>query len=293
MRHICTVAIIALFACGVIEAGRVAIEDYRKIVPKPGANAIVNGDFERDPDGDGMPDEWGRVEHWKPTTRAQVRRVKLPDGNHVLSIKFLTDGGCVVNYLLREKRRYFELTEPTPLYHALRVKHSGRGVVYGHTITSEYGAVGSTTKLGRPGDWRKIGAVYRYDPAQHKGIAMVRIYVRGARAGDEYLIDDYVLRAVDKREADRLRKELFTAQGWRTVPPSEAAKAPSVSKGNILMDSSFESNPGVCAVRYGAKWWARGGKLERGDAVHGEYAVRGSAESDPYTYCDSVPHSLS
>ena len=156
-------------------AAHVPVARYRQVVPSGGANMLANGGFERDSDGDGMPDEWGNVEHWRHTTRAEVRQVRLDDGTCALRVKFLTDGGCVVNYLLREKRRYFRLMAPADVYHALRVKHAGHGVVYGHAIDAQYRTIGSTAKVRRAGDWRKLATIHRYDPALHDGIDSTKV----------------------------------------------------------------------------------------------------------------------
>ena len=273
-------------------AATVAIEKFKKMVPQIGQNMLSNGDFEKDADGNGMPDEWGSVEHWLKTTKATVAREKMPDGNHVLKVHFLTDGGCVINYLLRERSRYFE-PGVTTLYHALRVKHAGHGVIYGHTISSAYSPIGSTRKIGKQGDWRTLVGIYRYNPAANKGIAMVRIYVRGAQAGDTYWIDDYVLKPITEAEGKALLDKMVAQQKWKEISTQKAAAAKHVEKGNLLRDSSFESNPDYCPVRYGAKWWAVGGKVVKGDAFHGECAIRDAATSDPYLFREHKPHTVS
>ncbi|MFH0963481.1 MAG: hypothetical protein V2A58_05655 [Planctomycetota bacterium] len=253
-------------ACGRVEAARAPVEEYQQIVPSPGQNMIENGDFERDSDGDGMPDEWGRIEYWLPTTKVDAKRVQVSEGNHALQIEFLTDGGCVINYLLGEKRRYLRPSGPTWIYHALRVKHEGHGIVYGHAIDANFRAIGSTSRATKPGDWCQLGKVYRYDPALHDGIAMVRIYIQYAQAGDRYWIDDYVLRAMTEEEAkERLAGTTPPDQKkWEVIPADEADTVAEVKKGNILRDSSFESNPDYCRVRDGMKWWADGGRACQG-----------------------------
>jgi len=279
--------------CVVAFAGTVAIEKSKKIVPQIGVNMLVNGDFEKDSNADGMPDEWGSVEHWLKTTRAKVARVKMPDGNHVLKVHFLTDGGCVINYLLRERSRYFEPGEPTDIYHGLRVKSEGNGVIYGHAITADYAPVGSTKRIAKQGDWLMSATTYKYDPARHRGIAMVRIYIRSAKAGDVYWIDDYVLKTVTPKQARALLDKIITQQKWEEISAEKAAGEKGVRKGNMLRDSSFESNPGYCPVRYGAKWWATGGKVVTGDAFDGECAIRDNATSDPLLFREGKVHTLS
>ena len=274
-------------------AARVPTARYKQIVPSGGENMLVNGGFERDSDGDGMPDEWGNVEHWRHTTRARVGQARLADGTYALRVEFLTDGGCVVNYLLREKRRYFRPMAPVDVYHALRVKHAGHGVVYGHAIDAQYRTIGSTAKVRRAGDWRKLAAIHRYDPAQHDGIAMLRVYIRGARAGDTYLIDDCELRVVSGDEADAIRREIPAREQWRIVTEEAASSAAKVKSWNLLSDSSFESNANHCRVRDGAKWWALGGRPVAGDSFHGELAMADRAVSDPYRYRPGVPHTIS
>lgn len=291
-RSLCCTAVAVGFALAAHSA-TVPVGEYEQVVPVLGQNMLANGDFERDTDGDGMPDEWGNVEHWRKTTRAEVRQARLDDGTGAIRVRFLTDGGCVINYLLREVRRYFRPPEPADLYHALSVKHQGHGVVYGHTIDARYCGIGSTPRIRRPGDWRTGASVYRYDPAQHEGIAMVRIYIRGARAGDTYWVDDYVLRIPRADEIDALRRKVAVGQKWRIISTDEAGKAKGVSKGNLLGDSSFESNPNYCRVRDGMKWWALGGRLVAGGAFHGNLAMADRAVSDPYTFRECVPHTVS
>jgi len=288
-----TVFALSLCLVAAVSAATIPIEHYRKIVPLTGKNMLRNGDFEKDTNADGMPDEWGRVEHWLKTTRAEVGRVKMPDGNHVLKVHFLTDGGCIVNYLLAQKSRYFEPGQATDVYHTLRVKHAGHGVVYGHTINSQYKAIGSTRKIGTRGDWRTASAVYRYDPAVRRSIALVRIYIRGARAGDTYWIDDYVLKTVTAAESKALSRGTETRKSWKVVSSRKAAAVKGVRKGNLLHDSSFESNPDYCPVRFGAKWWAHGGKIVKDDAAHGDCAISGGATSDPLLFRNGKPHTIS
>ena len=288
-----TVFVLSLCLVVGVSAATIPIEHFRKIVPQRGKNMLMNGDFEKDTNGDGMPDEWGRVEHWLKTTRTEVGRATMPDGNHVLKVHFLTDGGCVINYLLSQESRYFEPGQATDVYHALRVKHVGHGVVYGHAINSHYKPIGSTRKIGTQGDWRTAGAVYRYDPAVLRSIALVRIYIRGARAGDTYWIDDYVLKTVTADEAKALSRGTETQKNWKVVSSREAAAIKDVRKSNLLHDSSFESNPDYCPVRFGAKWWAVGGEIVKGDAAHGDYAIRDEATSDPVLFRDRKPHTLS
>ena len=271
----------------------VQVEKFEQLPVPAGENFIVNGDFEKDTDGDGMPDEWGGVEHWVETTKALVKRVKMPDGNHVLFVRFLTDGGCVINYLLREKSRYFRPAGAVMIHHTLRVKHNGYGYAYGHAIGAEYRGVGGTRKAARKDDWRTVGGVYRYDPAKSNGIAMVRIYIKSAEKGDTYWFDDYDMRTVSEAEAVKLNEKYAARKAWKLISPVEAAKAKGAEKGNLLHDSSFESNPGFCRVRDGMKWWALGGEPTEASAFHGRYAMRDRAVSDPYLFREGVPHTIS
>ena len=77
---------------------------------------------------------------------------------------------------------------------------------------------------------------------------------------------------------------LYAAQN--KVPSTQTSR-------NFLGDSSFESNPNFCRLRDGAKWWEAGGELVKGDAWHGEYAIRGSAVSSPYVLEKAEPYTLS
>jgi len=294
-RRFLAVAAIGVFfvTAASLFAASVPVNTYKQITLPEKGNFIQNGDFEKDSDGDGMPDEWGSVEHWLPTTKATVKRVKMQDGNHALHVHFLTDGGCVINYLLREKRRYFRPAEATMLYLAVRIKHQGKGLAYAHTIDSDYRGIGSTAKTGETEGWRTVAKIFPYDPALSNGIAMVRIYVKGAAKGDQYWFDDYVLKIVSAEEASELQKRFNEAAKWRTISPEVAAKTTDVRKGNLLADSSFESNPGYCRVRDGMKWWARGGPVVKTDAKHGELAIRDLAVSDPYPFRKKIPHTVS
>ena len=284
---------LSLFSAVGLFAGSEPIEKFKKIMPQMGESMLSNGDFEKDTDGDGMPDEWGNVEHRCKTSRWKISREKMLNGNHVLKVQFLTKGDCVINYLLRERHRYFEPGEAATVYHALRVKHAGHGIVFGRTISSTYASIGLTRKIGMRCDWRTLAGVYRYDPAVHRGIAMVRIYIKEARPGDRYWIDDYVLRLVTATEGEAILNRIATKGAWKEISPEEAAAAKDVNKGNMLRDSSFELNPAYCPIRYGLKWWSIGGKVVKGDSAHGEYAVRNEVYSDPYLFRAGKPHTLS
>ncbi len=273
-------------------ADRIPYETYEKIQAIPGENLISNGDFSLPRDND-LPAEWGSVEFWSNETKVNIRRAFDPKGNAALHVKFLTDGGCVINYLLREKSRYIAIDEKVYLFHSMRVRHQGRGVIYGQTIDTNYQHIGKTNNIDMNSDWVETGNVYLYDPLVHHGIAMVRIYIKDAKAGDEYWIDDYNLQTIALSDVYQYRENIAKINQWSIIREADIEANSITQKRNLLMDSSFESNPQYCRLRDGMKWWTVGGDIITGDAVHGDYAVRDNVRSDPYNYRKEQIHTIS
>lgn len=262
---------------------------WKALHPEAGRNFILNGDFETGPVGV-MPKNWGRVEYWAASTTASVETVKLDEGNQALCIRFLTDGGCVINYLLREKNEYFSLRDPAILFHSLRVKNLGNGRVYGVVIDPKYATVSQTEPVYRTDKWQETFSIVG---PKSGDIGMVRIYIKDAKAGDVYFIDDYILKTVTEKEAEDIRDKDNKSAAWMEIAGGpaglEAGKA-----GNILNDSSFESTQGAVPLRYGTKWWTHGGEIVRtNDAPHGEYVINRECYSDPCLYCPDIPYTFS
>ncbi|NOX52957.1 MAG: hypothetical protein GXP27_00665 [Planctomycetes bacterium] len=296
-------------------AAAIDISDWQRVSPAVGENFIENSGFEKGSLNDAQK-LWGNVEYWDKETRAECEVVQLENGNRALKIQFRAVGdgdGCVVNYRrLTETHRCVVFDTERYLYHSLRIKNMGHGRVWGQLISNQYAGISVTSPVYPGPGWHRSSRLAIFRPAVHEALVLIRIYIKGAEPGDVYYVDDYQVTVVSKEQAEAILKaEDEEDERTERLPPtkhktsSDAMKPWSeiaagmlndegASGDNILMDSSFELNPGICAVRFGAKWWSDGGTVRRADdAPHGRYVITGKAVSDAYRFQPGKPYTVS